>query len=483
MNKKSGSIPHLVIIGEGFSGTVLTAELVRLAGFPCKISLVDKSTQPAKGIAYGTAEPQHILNVRACEMGAFFDKPDDFYCWLKEHESDWRSIDPSFARLEISPSGFYPRIIYGAYLEFIRNRTFEEAEGKNIRIDTYRDEAISMNVERDGRLSVRLASGKKLSSNAAVLALGTGVNTVIPVNFSQTDSARYIPDVWSPPENSLLTMTSTALLSQRTRVVIVGSGLTTVDASLTLFRTGFRGYIDCISRGGCLPEVHRTFMESPVPDFRIKTSSVKLLTLFKSISRQIEEAALEGYDWRQIIDSLRPLANSFWQRLDWVEREKFNRVLMSLWNYYRHRVPAECLVEIKKRMKKKRFSMIEGVVLSIERDEETQEALIVNYHSKDSLEVKRLKADYVLNCSGPERDVRKNPQPLIQNLIKNDLIRPNRLHMGIQASEEGAAIGKAEKQLFVIGSLLFGERLETTAAEELRSQCSRLAGRLLSVLK
>ena len=71
---KSERVP-VAIIGGGFSGTILAAQLARRG---IASALVDGSGRAGKGVAYSTTEPAHLLNVRAEGMSAWSGEPDHF---------------------------------------------------------------------------------------------------------------------------------------------------------------------------------------------------------------------------------------------------------------------------------------------------------------------------------------------------------------------------------------------------------------------
>ena len=73
-------IRQVAIIGGGFSGTLQAINLLRHDG-PGAI-LIERAPQAGRGLAYGAALPGHVLNVRAANMSAFPDRPDDFADWL-----------------------------------------------------------------------------------------------------------------------------------------------------------------------------------------------------------------------------------------------------------------------------------------------------------------------------------------------------------------------------------------------------------------
>src|SRR3954468_2943679 len=65
----------VAVIGGGFSGTMVAAQLARRG---IASALIDGSGRAGKGVAYSTTEPAHLLNVRAEGMSAWADEPDDF---------------------------------------------------------------------------------------------------------------------------------------------------------------------------------------------------------------------------------------------------------------------------------------------------------------------------------------------------------------------------------------------------------------------
>src|SRR5215469_14685359 len=74
----------VVIVGGGFSGTMVAVHLAR-AQSGLRIALMERGGAVGRGMAYGTADPKHLLNVPAGDMGAFPDDVGHFYRWLKTH--------------------------------------------------------------------------------------------------------------------------------------------------------------------------------------------------------------------------------------------------------------------------------------------------------------------------------------------------------------------------------------------------------------
>ena len=95
---KSDRVP-VAIIGGGFSGTILAAQLARRG---IASVLIDGSGRMGRGVAYSTTEPAHLLNVRAEGMSAWAGEPDHFARLFEAEGGD--------------PRGFAERRLFGRYL-------------------------------------------------------------------------------------------------------------------------------------------------------------------------------------------------------------------------------------------------------------------------------------------------------------------------------------------------------------------------------
>src|SRR5215510_1979568 len=132
----------VVIVGGGASGT-LTA--VSLARFPelGPITVVDAAAAFARGVAYSTEEPVHLLNVPAARMSATPEQPSQLLVWLSG-----RGESPD-------PEAFIQRRLYGAYLG-------ELLQGAGGQVQRRKDRVTALVPEGD-RVRVELAGGAPLT--------------------------------------------------------------------------------------------------------------------------------------------------------------------------------------------------------------------------------------------------------------------------------------------------------------------------------
>jgi uncharacterized NAD(P)/FAD-binding protein YdhS len=105
------------------------------------------------------------------------------------------------------------------------------------------------------------------------------------------------------------------------------------------------------------------------------------------------------------------------------------------------------------------------------------------YLSRDSKSKKKITADLVINCIGPNLDYEQRDEPLIKNLLRKNLIQCDPAHLGINAHPDGSVIqsdGTLSNTLFTIGLTLKGIVWEALATPEIRVQAENLARKLLA---
>ena len=116
----------VAIVGAGFSGTLLAVNLLRMGA---RVVLIERdNAHLARGLAYGTRRPEHLLNVRASNMSAFPDDPGHFLRWM------------GFAS-SAQHNRFVPRLAYGRY---VRELLFAALAATPGRIAVKQQEAVDI---------------------------------------------------------------------------------------------------------------------------------------------------------------------------------------------------------------------------------------------------------------------------------------------------------------------------------------------------
>src|SRR3984957_13283975 len=96
----------IVIVGAGFCGTVLAANLLRRPPSDATdIVLVERGPAMGRGVAYAAREFPYLLNVPAARVSADSQDPLQFLRFAQRHMPDADGED------------FLPRALYGDYLQ------------------------------------------------------------------------------------------------------------------------------------------------------------------------------------------------------------------------------------------------------------------------------------------------------------------------------------------------------------------------------
>ncbi|MFC3552461.1 FAD/NAD(P)-binding protein [Lysobacter cavernae] len=450
---------RITIIGAGFSGCALATELARNAGAAVDICLVGVADSYGRGVAYGEARPEHLLNVRARDLGATADHPGEFADWLNLTERARHS--------------FLPRLIYGEYLH---SRLQAAAQLSLAALNRIEQEAIA--VEREaGAFRIHLADGSDFLSDAVVLTLGAlppqplaGVGPRLALHPS------YLGWPW---QNGLDGRGAIDRIDRNARVLIIGTGLTMADVVTTLQRRGHRGPITALSRHGLLPRAHT---EAPGPSIALPPTVLQALNShdLRQLVRALRTLSPIVPDWRALIDALRPYLQGFWRGLAPPQRARFLRHLRSYWEVLRHRLAPPLAAELETLRERGRLRVRAGRLLRARRSSDAVEVLI---RERGFAHASSERFDVLIRATGFDTDLERTSHPLIAHLRESGLVSADPLGLGLNASPRFEALdahGVPVRGLYALGPLLRAQLWEITAVPELRVAARQLARQLLS---
>ncbi len=440
----------VVVVGGGFSGTMLAIHLLRRAP-GLSVAVIDKGPVPARGLAYCTDYHCHLLNVPASNMSPFPEEPDHFLRWAEANH------DPA-----VQPGSFLPRPLYGRYLGSL----LEEAKGRdgggNLR--WIQGEVCSVGRERS-QIDVHLKDGSKLMTEALVLAAGNFPPANPRLAGFSGNGERYVRSPWAAG-------TLKRIAANRS-VLLIGSGLTSVDVAVGLNSEGFSGHIHILSRHGLRPQLHRPMQKWP--QFWNEQSPRTTRGLLRLVRQQVRAAAEAGVDWRAVMQVLRTVTQRIWQSLPMEERRRFLRHLRPYWEIHRHRIASEIGESMAQLVQQGRATFYAGRVTSYR---ELRGHVEVGFCDRKSRAERMLRVDQVINCTGPESDYRRIDDALIKSLLAQGLARPDPLFLGLDVDINGALVDLSDMQskaLYAIGPARKGFLWESIAVPELRIQAHELA--------
>ncbi len=422
--------PLVAVVGAGFSGT-MTA--VHLAARGARVVLIDRTGTFAQGLAYGTREPAHRLNVCAGGMSAYADRPDHFSRWLT-------------ARGEGTGASFASRMLYRRYLGEILH---DAGDG----IAALADHALALD-----RGKVRLESGDTIDADAVVVAAGN----LPPQRFAVLAdlTAPQADDPWSENGQRVIDR----LAGQTGDVLLIGTGLTAVDTVLGLDARGFRGRIIALSRRGLLPQPHEdVFGEAGTPpDGR---SPLALLGWVRAQSR----VAL----WRAVVDALRPSTQAIWQGWTEAQRSRFLRHLRPWWDVHRHRIAPDVWARLRARIDEGRLIVQPGRIASVHGTE-------VGIRWRGAAAVERVMVAGVINCTGPAGDLRRGDNALVRSMLALGDASTDASGLGLAVDDDLRVLSPRDLPLYAVGPMARGAFWECVAVPEIRVQAEMLAATIIA---
>jgi uncharacterized NAD(P)/FAD-binding protein YdhS len=147
----------VLIVGGGFSGTILAIQLLYRAP-ALKTALLDKGSLPGRGVTYGANYKCHLLNLPADMMSAFSEEPEHFLGWARAN------YQPS-----LQARSFLARAVYGRYMELLLQHAIAAAPEGNF--TWVEDEALSL-MRRHGLFKLQRQNGPDLLAQSVVIATG-----------------------------------------------------------------------------------------------------------------------------------------------------------------------------------------------------------------------------------------------------------------------------------------------------------------------
>jgi uncharacterized NAD(P)/FAD-binding protein YdhS len=428
----------VAIIGGGFTGCAVGLNLARRARPGLRVALFEPA-QLARGAAYGTRHNEYLLNTRAQAMSLYSDDPGHFVRWLGPHAD---------------PEAFMPRRVYGDYVGENASRAFDRA---GFLVVPHRARRICAG--EGGHFFVE-SGGERFESRAVVLATGNP----LPNDAFLPDEVRthpgYIGDPWRRNYRDV-----------GGKVLVIGSGLTALDVLVALDANVHPAAVSMISRHGRLPQTHANVAPYEVIP-ALDTHDAR--ALLRSFRRHVEEARRSGFDWRSVVDAVRPESEAMWRRLPLAEQRRFERHLRGLWDRHRHRAPAQVDAVRRRYEGSARLSRYAGRLVKMRYGNAT---LLLR-----GGETLVLRPDFIVNCSGVGRAAQMLEESLLGGMLAEGTIAAEPRRFGLRVDRNLAAIGstgETTQGLWIAGPPARGAFFEATAVPELRLMAELAAAEVL----
>lgn len=467
-------VPLIAIVGAGFCGAVTAMHLLRDARLaPARVVLIDRPGRGVGGVAYDVGSEHLLLNVPARRMSAFEDAPDDFLAFLRTRDAS------------AEPGRYARRREFGEYLAARLDAAARAAllrDAGRLTLERLTGEVRELERDPRGRLRLVVDAGRtthELVPDAVLLA--TGNVAPQPPRWLEpwmVDERRYA-EAWSPDALADAPADGT--------IVLLGTGLTTVDLVIELRARGHAGRLIALSRHGLLPRVDHGPAPAPAADDlpplpESADGGLRVASLARALHAHADALAERGRDWRSLVAAVRARVPELWHRLDARERARFLRHARTYWEIHRHRMPATLAAQVGAEIRAGTLQVVAGRVLAAHRAAGDR-GLELRVLERGGDTVREIVASRVVNGTGSIGGA-----PLLAPwpaLLDRGWAARDALGLGVLTDDAGhllAADGVPQPDLYYAGPMWRAQDWEMTAVPELRRRLPRVANAIATAV-
>jgi len=431
----------LVIIGDGFTAAVTAIHLLRKGVAADSLTIIGPGTL-GKGNAYGCASPFFRLNVREDLPTIFSEDPLHFARWAEANIND--------PEAKTSAGFFYRRADFGRYIsELIA------AEINFDKIQRIQSKVCALNQAHD-LWKLETADGDVIDAEKVIIATGNSLPTwpcPIQREIGEQASARMIENPWT---GQYLTS-----IHAEEHIVLLGGGLTALDAIYALAVQGHRGRITIVGPRSLLPPTQAQWIRQKQPNWPEKLSPARLLRFMR---QYLPPAATSSAVWQSAWEELRPNLNAIWQQFTPHQRQTVFKRLGWVWSLYRFRASPQTIKAYEQLKANHQIQFVVGRAKQVGRSER---AITVQLNTGQSIQ-----ADRIINCTGVGSDL------FLNKLISDSIAIPDPLGAAI-AVDTNLNVMKPNLQawnnLWMLGPATMGSLGDVIAASAISKQAEQLA--------
>lgn len=441
---------QLAIIGSGYGSASLLVHLLDRRSERASGITVFGPKPFGHGAAFSTVHPDFRLNVRAQIMQMRPAQPDDFLQWATHNISDPEAHRPEGA--------FYRRVDFARYLD-------EQINGlagiDEVRFVSHK--VVSFHYDQKQALwQLILDNQQALWAQTIILATGNPE----PEWPCQMDegcrkdmSDQLISAPWSGEWLSEI--------RPEQKIVLVGGGLTAMDAIYALGKAEHHSKISIITPPGILPPAQTDWQ----PDEAINwpediTSASGFLNFMNSKLKQNTRYSWSDPVWQSRFEALRVNLNPAWRRLADTQKRRLIRHLGSSWSLARYRAAPQTSEMVSQLATAGQLSIYTGRAEAILSTSDKKQLLV---RLSDSLV---LDADIVVNCTGMGRD------QLLMKMFAKNILQADAFERGPRLTNNLAlrfASGQVCPSGYAFGAMSAGSEGDVVGAATIARQAAVLA--------
>lgn len=473
----------VAIVGGGFSGAVFALHLLRAAPRTLRVAVVEPSAALGRGLAYGTADPDHRLNGPIEVHMVYPDRPGHLRDWFLstgglDHDPEAAAADGSL---------FIRRSTFGAYVG-----AELEAAAKNsgtsalIHIRDKAKRLMRTNGESGDRAGFRLMleQGEALSADRVVVT-ASYEKPAVPAAFGGPVSSHpaFIADPWDS--------TRIDAIPAAAQVLVLGVAQTGSEIVASLLRRrrrveGRAGAITALSRRGlrpvprppgALPPESSLFERIDRPTSLFAEAhglTHSVAAILRVLRADIRRAVYDDGTWAEPFGVVRDSLWQLWPTLPLAEKRRFMRHLRRWYDAHRFQLPPQvedCLTageaagQVRYRA---------GTVVAAQAEDE---AIAVTLRARGEEAATPAVFDAVINCTGPAAHPARSGNPFLTVLVDDGLAAPHGTGIGFDVNAQNRAInaaGAPEPGLYVVGPLTYGAFADQQSAAFIASRVQQI---------
>ncbi|HTY50337.1 MAG TPA: FAD/NAD(P)-binding protein [Steroidobacteraceae bacterium] len=448
----------IVIIGGGFSGTILAVNLLRRAArVRTRIVLMERSGRFGSGVAYAPPSRSCLLNVPAGRMSAVSEEP------LQLVEFARRLLPGA------GPDAYLPRELYGEYLRHLLAQA-QAAAPPHLRLELVHAEAGGIHPLRSSGQWLVDADGHTWLADEVVLACGDPP----PLPRAYAAAVEGHPGYVRNPHRGEW------LRPVDEDVLLVGTGLTMADvAGSAVDRPALR--LTALSRHGLLPAAQNPSaptMLGTAPELLAGLETLRPRQVVATVRTLARIVVGQGGDWREVVTAVREVAPRLWQGWTETERRRFLRHVRAYWDVHRHRLPPSLAASLQSLRDSGRLQLHAGTLQQLAP---AGERILARWRPRGGSASRERLFDRVIDCTGADHRLQRTQDGLLRQLLDTGLAASDPKGLGLRTGRHGALIGaggELSAGLFYLGPMLRAAHWEATAVGELRRRAEDLAQRL-----
>ncbi|KAI6749362.1 hypothetical protein HG530_015201 [Fusarium avenaceum] len=484
---------RVAIVGGGLSGLASIhglVEAIQPNAHPVSITIFEPSGEVGSGLAYRTDQPYTwLLNHEANHLGTLNGGDNGFLDWMREHreqlsadyaqamERGWVPTNTNDGLIEVNSETFYPRSLFGRFLEYAFRTVIEDARSKGILVTVVKQAIHAMEEPSAGTFILQDSEGRDYTFEQVVLCTGHTYSVPDPV-LACRDT--YVSNLYAHKQRqSITTKPATGGVKNLGRVAVRGTGLSGNDAVLWLLEQRELGLVAfdeilMVSRRGQLRKTRAKvaalelkFVTQELLEARVQaTGHISLDWLLPRIRNEMEAAyggkEMDWVDiwnprtsdmekhlkqsirestsgqvspWRSVLNAFADVRQYIFEHMLDDDKQKFFRELASLFYSYQAPMPTVSAVRLHEAIKSGALKLQAGLT-GIEVDEAKDKYNLTFWADKDGRPVlthgrehkvpanatrSQVEVDYLIDAMGQTRNFQHLKQPYPQLLAAGHL--------------------------------------------------------------